>query len=152
MRRPLSLFGIVLLALAAVSLPAYAQNASASGPGMGRGLAHLQRCLSNLGLSSDQQTAIQAIVSAAKPTLQADAQPLKADGQKLRADISAGADKCVIGQDVISAHADRAKLTSDIQAIRDEILAKLSTDQQNQLKGCWQAFPHRFGRRLGSGS
>ena len=99
----------------------------------------MRKCLSGLDLSADQKSAIQAIVSAAKPTLEADAATVKADRQKIHADIQAGADKSVVGQDVLTAHADAQALRAAAADVRDQILAKLSTDQQASVKDCLQA-------------
>jgi hypothetical protein len=44
----------------------------------------------------------------------------------------------VLGQDVLTAHADRQKLKTDAGSVRDSIAAKLSADQQSQLKACFQ--------------
>ena len=66
------------------------------------------------------------------------AETIRADRQQLKNDITNGADKCVVGQDVLNAHADKAKLRAAADAVRDQILAKLSTDQQATLKDCLQ--------------
>ena len=105
----------------------------------GARLERILRCLSILDLTADQKTAITGIVTAARPDLQADAQALRADREKLRSDINAGADKCVIGQDALTAHADAQKLRSAAAAVRDQVLAQLTPDQQSKLKGCLQA-------------
>jgi len=140
MKRFVLTSGLAAVVLAAMTLSALADNRPpvdlAARAGKGHGLQGLRRCLSNLDLSADQKSAIQAIVTAAKPTLDADAATVKADRQKVRADIDAGADKSVIGQDVLTAHADAQALRAAVAAVRDQILAKLSTDQQASLKDC----------------
>jgi len=138
------------LVLAIAGLGAFAASAAADGGGAGRthggfALRRFHKCLANLDLNADQKSAIHAIVTAARPNLQADMQTLRADRQKIKADVDAGADKAAIGQDVLTSHADRAKLKADAQAVRDQVLAKLSPDQQTQAKACLQARPGRRG-------
>lgn len=160
MKRFLLNSGLAAVAFAAMTLSAFADDRPAAvlagGHQGGRGLHKLHRCLSHADLTADQKTAIQAIFAAARPGLQADADAVKADREKLRADIAAGADKCVVGQDVLNAHADRDKLRAAAGAVRDQILAKLTTDQQDRLKDCLQAGGHgprgRGSRFAGGGN
>jgi Spy/CpxP family protein refolding chaperone len=143
MKRFVLTSGLAAVAFAAMTLSAFADD----GPGLGRaghgrgghGLMKLRHCLANLNLPSDQQASIQAILDAAKPGLQAAAETVKADRAQLKKDLESGADKGVVGQDVINAHADRGKLRAAMDAVRDQVLAKLSTDQQASLKDCAQA-------------
>jgi Spy/CpxP family protein refolding chaperone len=134
------------LVLAAAGLAVFAASAVAGDGAGGAGRMHggfamrrFHKCLASLDLNADQKSAIQGIVSAARPNLQADMQTVRADRKKIKADVDAGADKAVIGQDVLTAHADRAKLEADAQAVRDQVIAKLSPDQQTQAKACLQA-------------
>jgi Spy/CpxP family protein refolding chaperone len=145
---PLKLAAIGLAALAAIAAASQLPDEMASGWSHGRGLHRLERCLSGLDLSAEQQAAIESILSAARPTLQADAEALKADHQQLRADISNGADKCVLGQDVLDQHASLTKLENDRQAVRDQILAKLTPEQQEKFNACSRG-PR--GRGMGRG-
>lgn len=151
MKRFVLTSGLAALAFAALTLSASADERPAierAGRAGGRhGLMRLHRCLSGLDLSADQKSAIQAIVAAAKPTLAADAANVKADRQKVRADIASGADKSVVGQDVLTAHADAETLRAAAAAVRDQIVAKLTADQQTSLKDCLAA-----GRAGGAGS
>jgi Spy/CpxP family protein refolding chaperone len=148
MKRFLLTSGLAAVAFAAMTLSAFADDRPAAvlagHAGDGHGLRRLHRCVATVDLSADQKAAIAAIVAAAKPTLEADAQTVKADHEKLHADISSGADKCVLGQDLLTAHADAAKVHADADAVRDQILAKLTPDQQATIKDCLQA----SGRRL----
>jgi len=143
MKRLVLTSGLAAVAFAAMTLSAFADERPgidrAGRAGGGRGIMRLRKCLSGLDLSADQKSAIQAIVTAAKPALEADAATVKADRQKVRADIASGADKSVVGQDVLTAHADAQALRAAAAAVRDQILAKLSTDQQNSVKDCLQA-------------
>ena len=140
MKRFVLTSGLAAVVLAAMTLSAFADERPGidrAGRAGGRhGLMRLRKCLSGLDLSADQKSAIQAIVTAAKPALEAEAATVKADRQKIRADIEAGADKSVIGQDVLTAHADAQALHAAAAAVRDQILAKLSTDQQASVKDC----------------
>jgi Spy/CpxP family protein refolding chaperone len=128
-------------ALALMALPAFAQDRSpvalAGGPAA-RGF-HFLRCLRTADLTDSQKADIKAIVDAAKPTLQKDHETIVTDRQKLRADIQAGADKCVIGQDALNVHADQTALQADLKSVKDQILAKLTPDQQNKVEGCLAA-------------
>ena len=142
---------IVLTFAAAGALAIFAAAPLAAGErhGMGGEGAfagrRLSRCLDTLNLSTTQRADIDAAIAAAKPTLQADRQALMTDRQKLKTDLDAGADKAVIGQDTINMKNDREKMRTDATALRDQIASKLSTDQQNQLKGCFRG-PHGGNR------
>ena len=147
--------GLAALAFAAMTMSAIADDrpsAVLARPAAGdHGLHRLRRCLATADLSADQKTAIQAIVASAKAALETDARTVKADHEKVHADVTAGADKCVVGQDLLTAHADAEKLRADAAAVRDQILAKLSADQQAAVKDCLAAsrarIPGRFGFR-----
>jgi Spy/CpxP family protein refolding chaperone len=143
MKRSLLSSGLAAVAFAAMTLSAFADDRPAAvlagRDARGHGLQRLRMCLALVDLNADEKAAIQAIVAAAQPGLQADADAVRADHQKLRADVSGGADKCVVGQDLLTAHADADKLRADAGAVRDQILAKLTPDQQNRVKGCLQA-------------
>ena len=149
MKRFLLTSGLAAVAFAAMTMPAFADDRPAvvlaGHAGGGHGLNRLHRCLATVDLSADQKTAIAAIVEAAKPTLEADAATIKADHEKLHADISSGADKCVVGQDLLTAHADAEKLHADADAVRDQILAKLMPDQQSKLTACLASGPQGPG-------
>jgi len=136
-----SLRTISLAALAAVlSLPLLAQDhPGGMGGRHGRHAGHLMRCLRDAGLSDSQKADIKAIFEAAKPTIQADAQAIRAARQKLNADFDAGADKSVLGQDYAAVRAAGKKLHDDGQAIQDQVLGKLNTDQKNTVQACLAA-------------
>ena len=145
MKRFLLNSGLAAVAFATMTLSAYADDRPAAvlaGHGAGgHGHQRLRRCLATVDLSADQKAAIATIVAAAKPTLQADAQTVKADHEKIHADISSGADKSVVGQDVLTAHADAEKLRADEGAVHDQIVAKLTPDQQTRLAACLASGP-----------
>ena len=149
MKRFLITSGLAAVAFAAMTLSALADDRPAvllaGHAAGGHGLQKLRRCLATVDLSADQKTAIAAIVEAAKPALAADAETIKADHEKVQADISSGADKCVVGQDLLTAHADAEKLHAAAQAVQDQIVAKLTPDQQSKLTACLASGPHGPG-------
>jgi Spy/CpxP family protein refolding chaperone len=152
MKRFLISLRIAALVFAPAALSALADESAGPPPG-GRGpgrhgLRHLEKCLSTLDLSADQQSALQPILSTGKATLRADAEALQADHRKLRTDTSSGADKSVLGQDGINQESDAKKLRADDQAIRDQIGAKLSGDQLSRFNACAQ--PPAEGRSMGA--
>jgi hypothetical protein len=114
-------------------------------------LRHLKHCVSQLNLSADQLSKIQAIFQSAKPTLEADGQALRADQQKLHTDTANGADKSVLGQDVLNQNADLTKLRSDVSGVRDQVTAALPGDQQSAFSACAQS-TGGWGKRVGSGT
>lgn len=143
---------LILFALlvGCVSLPAFAGDRAgvvgverpggpaAGDPGLGRFLA----CLRILDLTPDQKTAIQAILEASRPILQADAAAVQAAAEKLRTDIESGADRCVIGQDALDVRAAEQKLVADVESVKSQIVAMLTDEQKARLRGCVEA-PHR---------
>jgi Spy/CpxP family protein refolding chaperone len=149
MRRFLLTSGLAAVAFAAMTLSAFADDrpalAFAGHAGGGHGLQQLRRCLATVDLSADQKAAIAAIVSAATPALEADAATVKADHEKVHTDITSGADKCVVGQDLLTAHADAETLRAAAAAVRDQIVAKLTPDQQTKFTDCLASGPHGPG-------
>ena len=110
-------------------------------------------CLRILDLSDTQKADIQAILEAAKPILQADDDAIKAAAEKLRADVEAGADRCLIGQDYLDLRAAQKKRNADIAAVKDQILGTLTEDQKKKLRGCLQAPRNAAGAAVeGDGS
>jgi len=141
MKRFPSLFLMASIGLAGFAAFALADEPSAAEslrPRGGRrhGLRRFRACLSSVGLSADRQTAVDSLLSDARATLQADLKALKADRERLRADLSSGADTSVLGQDVLNQNASATKLKSDIQATRDQVLAKLTAEQQSAFNVC----------------
>jgi Spy/CpxP family protein refolding chaperone len=149
MKRFLLYSGLAAVAFAAMTLSAFADDRPAAvlagHSAGGHGHQRLRRCLATVDLSADQKAAIAAIVAAAKPTLEADARTVKADHEKLHADISSGADKSVVGQDLLTAHADAEKLRAAEGAVRDQIVAKLTPAQQSVLTACLSSRAHGPG-------
>jgi Spy/CpxP family protein refolding chaperone len=149
MKRFLLTSGLAVVAVAAMAMSAFAQDGPAAifagHAAGGHELQRFRRCLATVDLSADQKAAIAAIVTAAKPTLETDTQIVKADHAKVQADIASGADKCVVGQDVLTAHTDAQTLRAAAVAVRDQIAAKLTPDQQTRLTACLASSPHGPG-------
>jgi Spy/CpxP family protein refolding chaperone len=126
-------------ALALMALPGFAQDRAPVALAEGhRGFPFL-RCLRAADLTDSQKADIKTILEAAKPTLQKDHQTIRADRQKLHADLEAGADRSVLGGDVQTLHADMKTLQADMKAVKDQIVAKLTPDQQSKIEGCLSA-------------
>lgn len=140
---------LVALALAFVPAALIADdNTSSGGHGRhGAGLHQTEKCLSTLNLSPALNASIQSSLTAGKATLQADGQSLRALHQKMESDIAAGADKSVVGQDTLNVDSARTKMKTDVQAIRDQVLAQLPADQQQAFNTCAAA----HGPNAGSG-
>ena len=96
----------------------------------------MERCLSTLDLPAAQQANVEASLNNGRATLKADGEALKAAHTQMQADLANSADKSVIGQDAINLHAAKAKMKTDAQAVHDDVLAKLSTDQQDAFNAC----------------
>ncbi|MEP7133195.1 MAG: hypothetical protein ABI914_08510 [Acidobacteriota bacterium] len=147
MKRIASVLAFSIITTIAFSASSSAQDRRPSGrqhpPGSGFALGHLRRCLSAVDLTADQQSSIEAILSGAQATLPAEAQSMKAARQKVESDLAANADPCVIGADVVARHAGATKLRADVAAVRDQVFAKLTPDQQNRVQGCFQERRHR---------
>jgi hypothetical protein len=133
---------LALIGVGALAALASAQESSNTAPPHrwrhGHGPRQFERCLSTVGLSADQQAAVQSIQSESKATLQADFAALKAAREKLKGDVATGADKSALGQDVLDQDASASKLKSDVKTTHDQIVAKLNPDQQNALATCMQ--------------
>ncbi len=136
LHRTLTLAG----ALALLAIPALAQERGAIARAEGRGFPVL-RCLrgADLNLTEAQKADIKAILEAARPVLQADHQKVRADRQKLHADIEAGADRTVLGQDVLDLHADMKAAQAELQSVKDQVASKLTVDQKARIGDCLAA-------------
>ena len=136
------LFASALIGVAGLAATAMADGPSTNGYGHAgwRGFAarHFQKCLATAGLSTEQQAAIEQIQSEAHPTFQAGFAALKAAHDKLQNDVASGADKSVLGQDVLDKEAAMSKIKSDHKDVHDKILAQLHPDQQSAVESCMQ--------------
>jgi len=140
MKRSLPLLGVATIAVAAMSLPALANDHGAMSMGRGgRAFGAVRHCLSKIDLTADQKAAVEAIFSSSKDMLQADMQTLRTDHEKLQSDIASGADSSAIGRDTLTAHADQTKLKNDVASVKSQVLAKLNADQQNTVNACLAA-------------
>jgi Spy/CpxP family protein refolding chaperone len=98
--------------------------------------AHIERCLSTLDLSAEQNSSIQAILSSGKATLKADAEALRANHAQMQTDIANGADKVTLGQNVLNQDAAMTKMKNDSRAMREQIATQLNADQQARFNAC----------------
>ena len=95
------------LFVAGLAVAAAAAAADQNAPGgphggmMAWGHHQMEKCLSDLDLSDAQKAAIDEARAAGKATLKADGEAMKAIHQKMQADLAAGADKSVLGQNAI---------------------------------------------------
>ena len=153
MKRSLILNGLAAAALAAIALPASAdQGSGPMGRHGGHGFGALHHCLSKVDLTSDEKTAVDAIFTSSKSVFQADFQTLRSDHEKLQADIANGADDATIGKDTLAVHSDEAKLKSDGQSVQNQVLSKLTPDHQNAVNACLQAMAPRRSTTSGGAS
>ena len=143
-------------ALALVALPGLAQDRTPQtldrAPiAMAEGHAFpVLRCLRAADLTDAQKADIKTIVEAAQPVLQAAHEKVRADRQKLHADLEAGADKSVLGQDVLDLYADMKAVQAELASVKDAIAAKLTPDQKAKIGDCLAAMkgPHFRGGPL----
>jgi len=145
MRRFSTILNLAAVAAVCLTLPAAAQNRPpvSMADRLERHGGGLLRCLRGLDLTASQKADIKAILDAARPTLEADAQAIRAAHQKLDADYDAGADKCVLGQDYIDVHTAVKKLHDDGDATKQQVFGKLTAEQQTKAQACLDAsHPH----------
>jgi len=135
------------LAVAAAAAAAD-QNAPAGSHGgmMAWGHHQMETCLSSLDLSDAQKAAIDEARAAGKATLKADGEAMKAVHQKMQADLAAGADKSVLGQNAIDQDAANAKMKADAKALHEQVLGQLTNDQLDQYNACASAAKARHAR------
>ena len=148
MKRTLTTLTLAAVAAVFLTLPAAAQDRGPVGMAdrIGRHAGSLLRCLRGLDLTDSQKADFKAIMDAAKPTIEADANAIRAVRQKLNTDYDAGADKSVLGQDYIDMRTAVKKLHTDASAVKDQVLAKLTPDQADKAAACLSAsHPHMMG-------
>lgn len=101
---------------------------------------HLRECLTILDLTDAQEADIQGILDAARPELQAALEAVRTAREALRAAVETVApDACLVGNDFLSLRAARQTLGNGLEAVRGQIMATLTPDQQSKLEGCLQA-------------
>jgi Spy/CpxP family protein refolding chaperone len=131
---PLLLLGVV------IPFGAFAQTAPVPAPDHPGHFHRLRRCLAILDLTDEQKASVQAILEAAKPTLQADTAAVHAARETLHADAEATPpDACLIGNDFLALRTALRTLQGDLEATRGQILAQLTPEQQSKLEGCLEA-------------
>lgn len=105
-----------------------------------RALQRFKECLSILDLQPDQKADIEAILDAAKPTVDADRAAVKTDREKLRQDSNTDpVDPCVVGKDFLTLRTDAKSLRDEVRSVIDQIESGLTPDQKAKLEGCLQA-------------
>ena len=130
-RRVLSLAAL----LALLALPGLAQDRAPVALAEGPSFPAL-RCLRDADLTDPQKADIKAIVEAATPIFQAAREKVRADRRKLHADLEAGADKSVLGQDVLDLHTDVKALRAELESVKDQIASKLTAEQTTRVGDC----------------
>ena len=99
------------------------------------------RCLSILDLTEDQKTQIAGFLEAARPELEADVAAVRAAYETLEASLQAQPpDACQIGTDALALQSARQTLIAARQALRDQITAILTPDQQSRFEVCIDLF------------
>ncbi|HWZ84776.1 MAG TPA: hypothetical protein VN032_01160 [Thermoanaerobaculia bacterium] len=137
---------LALVLFAAAAAARADEGAAGRHAQFGSGLHQMQQCLLSLDLPAAQLATIETGLSAGKATLKADGEAMKTAHQQMQTDLAAGAEKSVLGSDVLIADAARAKLKADSQTIRDQVLAQLSSDEQEKFNACATAHtPHHMG-------
>jgi protein CpxP len=105
------------------------------------------RLYSKLGLSAEQQSSIQSIMTAAKPTMQSLHSQMKANHLKMEQTLPTDANYGNVVAEVAQANATLAsQRTTQMAEIRSQIYAVLTPAQRTQLaalKAEWAANPHR---------
>jgi len=135
MRFPrLTALAFVTLGLA---LPSLAQEA----PDTRRpGRHHFRVCLSILDLTEEQKVAIVGILEAARPALADAAAAVHVARETLRAALEAQPpDACAIGNDALAVDAAVDALQQQRDAVRAQVVATLTLEQQSRFEGCLDA-------------
>jgi hypothetical protein len=137
---------LALVFFAAAAAARADQGASGRHAQFGSGLHQMQQCLLSLDLPAARLATIETGLSAGKATLKADGEAMKTAHQQMETDVAAGAEKSVLGTDVLNADTARTKLKADTQAIHDQVLAQLSSEDQAKFNACATAHvPHHMG-------
>ena len=136
MRRVHRFSALAFLALAFAG-PGFAQES----PGPWHPAWHrFRECLSILDLTDQQKTDILGVLEAAKPVFEADRAAVKAARETLRADLGNQApDACTIGADALAVKAAVDVLRQERDAVRTQVVATLTPEQQARFDGCLDA-------------
>jgi len=127
-------------AFAATGLAQDATPSTAAHPSLRH---RLHECLAILDLTDGQETDVENVLAAAKPTVQSDVAAVKAARQTLKTDLEAASpNACAVGADALALKSARETLRAERQTILSQLLAILRPDQQSRLQGCLDApFP-----------
>jgi hypothetical protein len=79
---------------------------------------------------------MESSIAPAKAALKADRESLQAAHRQIETDLANGAEKSVLGSDVLAMDEARTKLKSDARALHDQVLAQLSPEQQQAFDAC----------------
>jgi hypothetical protein len=135
-RSPVSPRSLALAILTFVAAAAARADQSATAHSrFGHGHA-MDQCLLALDLPGAQLATIETSLAPGKAAMKEDGKALKAAHDQMEADLAAGADKAVLGSDVLAMDAARTKKKEDGKALHDQVLAQLSTEQQDTFNGC----------------
>ena len=141
---------IVPIALAGFAAAAAARAGQGAGPhAWGHGTQHMEQCLAGLNLSDSVRADIEAALTNGRAAMKTDAIALKAARTQMENDLASGADKSVLGQDAMNVDTAEKKMKADGKALRDQVFAQLSPDDQNALRAC---LGPKGGRGSGAGS
>ena len=100
----------------------------------------LRECLAIVDLTDAEKASIQAILDAAAPTIQADADAVRTARQTLQAALEANPpDACAIGADALALKSARETLRGERQTVLQQVEATLQPDQVSRLEGCLAA-------------
>jgi protein CpxP len=105
------------------------------------------RLYSKLGLSTEQQASIKAIMTAAKPAMKSEHEQMRANHMKLEQTLPTDPNYASVVAEVAQSDATLAsQRTTQMSEIRAQIYAVLTPAQQTQLatlKAQWASNPHR---------
>ncbi len=135
--RRLSRWTALAFVILGLALPSLAQDA----PDALRPTRHRFRaCLSILDLTESQKLGIAAILEASQPALEADAAAVRAARETLRAALDMQPpDACTVGGDLLAVQAAVEALRQERDAVRAQIVATLTPEQQARFQGCLDA-------------
>jgi Spy/CpxP family protein refolding chaperone len=101
---------------------------------------HIRECLAILDLTDEQRTGIDNALEAARPTIEADVAAVGAARETLIAALDVTPpDACAIGADALALKSARETLRAEREAVREQVVAILTPDQQSRFQGCLDA-------------
>ncbi len=133
----LSRWTALALVTLGLALPSLAQDASDSRRPTGH---RFRACLSILDLTDAQKLDIAAILQAARPALEADLAAVRVARETLRDALDMQPpDACTVGGDLLDVRAAVDTLRQERDAVRAQIVATLTPEQQARFEGCLDA-------------